>query len=174
MKLMRAVILSFLISSITFLPSLLIPAQAITRATAYNSSGTLAVSSGTFILYATTSPTGANPGGPLTLSKTANDQFFYLRNTGTLDIAGFNLTITTSPLQTFTLSRCALNVAFTAANTCATGSPTTVTISGGVVSLTVPANSWYAIDFAPKKSTTPTISVSVSSAQIRAATTTNS
>lgn len=174
MKFTRAALISFLVAVVSFLPAMLIPAQAGTAAIANNASGTLSASSGSFIAYATTSSTGANPGAPLTMANTSNDQFPYIRNVGNIDIAKFTLTITLSPSRTYTLKRCALNVAFVSANTCASGSTTTVTITGGVVTLTIPANSWYALDFKPNNTTTPTFSVSVSSSQIRPAIITNS
>lgn len=174
MKLTRAALLSFLVAVISFLPTFLVPIQASTAAIANNATGILSASTGTFTVYAATSPTGASTGVPLTMSNTPNDQYPYIRNTGSVAVARFTLTITTSPVQSFTLLRCALNVAFKSPNTCVSGSSTAVSISGGVVTLTIPANSWYDLDFKPNKGTTPTFSVSVSSSQIRSAITTNS
>lgn len=174
MKLTRAALLSFLIATISFLPSFLIPAQAITNAVSTNASGALSLSTASFNAYATTSPSGASTGSPLTMITSSGDQYPYIRNTGSIGITGFTMTITTSPVQSFTLKRCALNVAFKSPNTCVSGSSTTVSIVGGVVNLAIPANSWYALDFKPSKSTTPTFDISVSSSQIRSAIITNS
>lgn len=174
MKLIRAALLSFLIATISFLPSFLISAQAITNAISTNSSGAMSVSTATFNAYATTSASGASTGAPLTMNASSGDQYPYIRNTGNTDITGFMMTITTSPVHSFTLKRCALNVAFKSPNTCVSGSVTTVSIAGGAVTLAIPAGSWYAFDFKPSKSTTPTFDISVTSSQIGLPTITNS
>jgi hypothetical protein len=128
------------------------------------------LSSATFIAYATTTTSGANPNGvALTLSNSNSRQTFYIRNTGTLAIRRISLTITYSVSPgTTTLFRCNVGVLFQTGNndTCASAGNTSVSASTSLT-LAINPGSWYAFRLNPQNTTTPTISVSVSSAQIR-------
>jgi hypothetical protein len=175
-KLTRATLLSFLVAVFTFFPSELIPADAGATATAQNALVATSISSARFVVYATATPTGANPAGTaLTLNNTSAAQYFYVRNTGTVSVDKFSITLTYSGgTGGVTIDRCNANVAFSGLNTCASGSKTTMTISGGVMTLTIPANTWFAFELDPQKTVRPTVSITVSSTQIRPAITTNS
>ena len=175
MKIIRIALLSFLISAVTFAPVDLAQSNAVI-ARANNASGTLFVGTGTFIAYATTSTTGANPNAPLTLSNSSGAQYFYIRNTGTIAITAVTATISyAGNPSTTTLLYCNEQVLFSARHTCSNGtstsSPTTGTVS---IPLSIQPNSWYEFELDLKKAATPTISVSVSSSQIRPGITTNS
>lgn len=148
-------------------------ANALPSAT--SASGSTSISSGTIIAYPTTSTTGANPNGTaLTLANTSLPQYFYIRNTGTLEIVSVTITISySSTTAKKSFLHCEQNVLFSTTNTCASGSSTTVAGSGNI-SLNLTAGSWYAFEIDAKKVVTPTISVSVSSIQIRAVVNTNS
>jgi hypothetical protein len=175
-KTTRAALLSFLVAVFTFFPTELIPADAGATARASNNVTATSISSASFVVYATATPTGANPAGTaLTLNNTSAAQYFYVRNTGTVSVARFSIAITYSGGPgTVTIDRCGANIAFSGTNTCASGTKTTMTISAGVMTLTIPANTWFAFELDPRKTVTPTISVSVSSTQIRPAVITNS
>lgn len=179
MKLIKAALLSFLISCITFFPMEVMSADAVPQAVASSSSSNsagLSIGTGSFIVYATSSPSGPNPGGvALTLSKTSYAQYFYVRNTGNIDVARFSITISyDAGPGTVTLDRCNVGVSFTALNTCASGNKTAMSISNGVLTLSVPSNTWFSFELDPQKTVLPTINVSVSSSQIRSAIVTNS
>lgn len=179
MTLVRAALISFFISCITFFPMEVLSAGAVPQAIANSSSSNpagLSIGTGSFIAYAATSPTGPNPGGAaLTLTKSAAAQYFYVRNTGTIDITSFSIAVTydTGP-GPVTLDRCDVGVSFSGVNTCSTGSKTAMPIVSGVMTLSLPPNSWVEFELDPKKNVLPTISVSVSSSQIRSSMTTNS
>lgn len=133
------------------------------------------VSSGEVIVYPSLTSTGANPNGvALTLSNSNIRQYFYIRSAGTL--AGTAITIAVSysvpPAQT-TFLHCDQGVLFIASGTCASGSPTTVAING-VITLNLTPGSWYEFEIGQRNRTTPTVSVSISTSQIRAALNTNS
>ena len=179
MRLIRTALISFFASSLTFFPMAIISAEAVPEAIANSTAsnpGGLSVRTGSFIAYATASPTGPNPGGSaLVLTKTASAQYFYVRNTGSIDITKFSIAITyDAGPGPVTLDRCDAGVAFSALNTCATGVKTSMTITSGVMTLAVAPNSWFAFELDPKKNVLPTISVSVSSGEIRSAIITNS
>lgn len=177
MNLYRTALTSALTAAITFAPMQLIPADAVVTAIANNSSNalaTLSVSSASFILYPTANVAGANPGAALTLAKTNASQYFYLRNTGSVEISRFSLSITGTSSAAFTLSRCDEKVEFTSVDVCSSGSPTVITVLVGEITLTVPTSSWFNFQLTPSKQSTPSISVSVSSSQIRGGFVTNS
>lgn len=179
MNLIRATLISFFVAVLTFMPTELMVAGADLQATADSSAvnvAGLSIASGTFIAYATTSPTGANPNGtPLTLSRTSDAQYFYVRNAGSTSLVQFSISITYSAGPgPVTIDRCDIGVSFNNLNTCATGTKTVVTITSGVITLTIPPNNWFQFELDPKKTVLPVISVSVSSSQLRPATVTNS
>jgi hypothetical protein len=175
-KTTRAALLSFLVAVFTFFPTELIPADAGATAGANNNVAATSISSASFIVYATATPTGANPAGTaLTLNNTSAAQYFYVRNTGTVNVARFSITISYSGgTGGVTIDRCNANVAFSSLNTCASGSKTVMTISGGVMTLTIPTNTWFAFELDPQRTVRPVVSITVSSTQIRPAVTTNS
>lgn len=169
---------SFLVACMTLIPSNLNPADANLAAAAQNTSSPQSMSSATFVVYATSSSSGANPQGvALTLSNTRDAQYFYVRNTGTVNIMAFSISVTYSVTPARTeFYQCDAGVVFSALNTCASGTRTTLTNSTNTIALSNPLspNSWIAFELDPKKLTTPTISVSVSSTQIRPALTIDS
>ena len=171
MKIIRAALSSFLIASLTFFPMSLTPADALLSATTGNFGTPLSTGTASFVLFATNSSGGANPNGvALTLSNSTSAQYFYVRNTGSVAISAFSLSVTyTSTPSRTDFYRCEAEVVFSARNTCASGIRTTVTTSSGVavVSMSLLPNSWVAFEIDPKKLTTPTIGASVSSSQIR-------
>ena len=175
MKLVRAALFSFLSACMTFIPISLTSAEAGLAAMAENSGTSQSLNTASFVVYATNSSSGANPGTALILSRTSNAQFFYLRNAGGIDFVKLSMLITYDATPgTVTLRRCNLGVAFSSTNTCSSGPTTTVTITSGVVMLAFPSNSWFQFQIGTNKTVTPTISVSISSSQIRPGITTNS
>lgn len=145
-------------------------AVAVATSTAQAASGVHSFSSGTFIAYATATTAGANPNGvALTLSNSKGLQTFYVRNTGTLATRAISLSVSySSPPGTTALLRCDVDVLFASANNdnCVSGSSTSVTASASLT-LALNPGSWYAFRLNPQNRTAPTISVSVSSAQIQ-------
>jgi len=175
-KLARATFLSFLVAVFTFLPTGLIPADAELQATATSNVAATSLSTGTFVVYATRTPTGANPNGTaLVLSRTSAAQYFYVRNTGSIAVTRFTIMLTYDggPGNT-TIDRCNVGVAFTSLNTCASGSRTAMTITNSVITLTIQPNTWFAFELDPRKTVTPTVNISVASSQIRSPIVTNS
>lgn len=171
--LIRLVLVGLVIGSGSLAPIQLDVADAATTGRA--SATTASFSSGSFRLHATTSPSGAVTGTALVLANSSAAQFFYLRNTGTMQINSFTMTVTGSAGGSiFTYRRCDANVAFTALNTCASGSFTTLTLSSNVGTLTIPAGTNFHIQITPNKTTTPTINITVSRSRASAGTTTNS
>ena len=168
----KSALASAIIGAISLAPIQLDMADAATlgRVTA-----TTSYSSATFKLHATTTVNGAITGTALVLSNSNAKQFFYIRNTGTMQINSYTMTVTGSASgSSFTYRRCNANVAFTAADTCASGTPTTFTLSSNVATLTIPAGTNFHIQISPNKTTTPTINISVARSQVAAGTTTNS
>jgi hypothetical protein len=136
------------------------PVAAATEITSFTNSAR-------FIAYATRSVSGANPLAALVLSNSATAQNFYIRNTGTVSISSFTITLSYSSGQgAVTFYHCDLGVAFSGSS-CASGKGKVITAQSGSVSLVIPAGSWYAFQLDPKKLTTPTVSITVSSSQIR-------
>ncbi|CAB4536870.1 unannotated protein [freshwater metagenome] len=132
---------------------------------------TTTISTGKFVLYPVDTTTAGNPAAPLVLLDSASKQFFYTVNGGNFQSTAFTLTISSSQSTTIALTRCALNVKFTANNTCASGSQ--VTVYGNTtapvvttITLTIPAGSWYHFQLTPGKKTRPTASITLSSLQI--------
>ena len=175
MKLVRVALSTFLFACITLIPFSLTSAEAGLGAVTGNSATPQSLNTASVVLYATSTSSGANSGTALALSRTSNAQFFYLRNTGNVDFVKLSMLITyDNGPGTVTLLRCNLGVTFSSTNTCSSGSTTAVTISSGVVTLAFPSNSWFQFQIDTNKTATPTISVSVSSSQIRPGITTNS
>jgi hypothetical protein len=133
------------------------------------------VSSGSIIVYPTATTTGANPNGAaLTLLNTNQAQYFYIRNTGTVRIVSLTITISYSSAGAKTsFHHCGENILFSGLNTCASGS-TTLVPNSGTTPLNLSPGSWYAFEIDTKKTVTPTISVTVSTSQIRPALDTSS
>ena len=178
MTITRTAFSAFLVACMTLIPSTLNPAGADLAAAAQNTISPQSMSSASFVVYATSSASGANPNGvALTLSYTRDPQYFYVRNTGTVDITAFSIivTYTVTPART-EFYQCDMGVVFIALATCASGIRTTLTNSTRTILLSnpLPPNSFVAFELDPKKLTTPTVSVSVTSTQIRPGITTNS
>lgn len=165
-KSLRAALISTFSILISLSPWISSSAQASQRATA--TGVTSSASSATFIAYATTSASGGNPNGAaLVLSNTTAAQYFYVRNTGTVAISMVSLGITYTAIPAKTaFYRCEAGVTFSALNTCASGVRTSI-LTSGTLALNLAPGSWYAFELDPKKLTTPTVSISVSSSQIR-------
>lgn len=158
------------------LMSTVILAASFTASYAGNSSrfavpGSTSISTATFKMYPIDTYTAANPGAPITMLNSASKQFFFVKNGGTLQATAFTLTVSSTVATTVALTRCAINVEFTANNTCATG--TQVTVYGNttapvttLITLTIPVGSWYHFQVTPGKKTVPSASVTISSTQI--------
>ncbi len=141
--------------------------------------GNTSISTATFKMYPIDTFTAANPGAPITLLNSASKQFFFVKNGGTLQATAFTLVISSTVATTIALTRCAINVEFTANNTCASGSQ--VVVYGNtnapvttLITLTIPVGSWYHFQLTPGKKTVPTASVTISSTQITHTGVTNS
>jgi hypothetical protein len=161
----RAALISTLSILISLSPWISSGAQASPRAAATGVTST--TGSARFIAYATTSPTGVNPTAALVLSNSSSAQYFYIRNTGTISISAFTITLSySSGPGTVTLFHCDQGVAFSGSS-CVSGNGKVSISQSGSVSLVLPSNSWYAFELNPKNSVTPTVSISVSSSQIR-------
>jgi len=137
--------------------------------------GPTSITSASIIAYATSTTTGSNPNGAaLTLNNTNQPQYFYIRNTGNVLISGVTIGISYSANPNTTVFlHCNQNVLFVSATTCATGSTTSMA-GAGTITLSLAAGSWYAFEIDPRRTTRPTVSVSISSSQIRPAVVTNS
>ena len=168
----KSALAAAIVGAISVAPNLVDVADAATlgRVTASTS-----FSSATFRLYATLTAGGAVTGSALTLSNSNAKQFYYIRNTGSMQINSYTMTVTGSASgSSFTYRRCDANVAFTAADTCASGTPTTFTLTSNVATLTIPAGTNFHIQITPNKTTTPTINISVARSQVIAGATSNS
>lgn len=123
----------------------------------------LAVSSGSIRVFATTSQTFTSTGVTLSTSisnGTANT--FFVNNGGTLMPMRFTMTISlpkSANISSF--SRCGLNVAFTGAGICASGSPTILTFPGSGSSSTyelpLPGAGFYSFQIVQNKTGTMTV-----------------
>jgi hypothetical protein len=144
-------------------PIYLTPVYAIAQSQAISSAQS--VSTGTAQIFATATQTFTNPGTALTFaSKGVNS--FYVENGGTLSAQAFNMKISlTGALNS--LIRCNVGVIFTGTGNCATGSPTTITITANTLttlSVTFAPSTWY--EFQVNSKSPPTIDTSVLSSQI--------
>ncbi len=168
----KSALAAAIVGAISFAPNHLDVAEA---AALGRASASTSFSSATFRLHATTTVNGVITGAALVLSNSNAKQFFYIRNTGSMQINSYTMTVTGSASgSSFNYRRCNANVAFTAADTCASGSPTTFTLSSNVATLTIPAGTNFHVQIAPNKTTTPTINISVARSQVITGTTSNS
>lgn len=137
--------------------------------------GPTSINSASIIAYATSTTTGANPNGvALRLNNSNAPQYFYIRNTGNVQISGVTIGISYSVAPNATVFlHCDQNVLFTNATTCASGSTTSMP-GAGSITLNLAAGSWYAFEIDPQRTTRPTVSVSISHSQIRPSVTTDS
>ena len=157
---MRIALAAAVMGAVSLAPTQLSPADAVLSGRASTTSGG-SIGTTTFVLYPTTTSTGANPNGTaLTLSNSNAAQFFFVRNIGAKTLNSFSFSVTFTSTPTFTYKRCDLNVLFTNATTCAPTTPTTIAL--GTVTLAMAAGSWVEISITPNKTTTPTVSTQVS------------
>ncbi len=162
MRTMRIALAAAVMGAVSLAPTQLSPADAVLSGRAATTSGG-SIGTTTFVLYPTTTSTGANPNGTaLTLSNSNAAQFFFVRNIGAKTLNSFSFSVTFTSTPTFTYKRCALNVLFTNATTCASAPTTPTTIALGTVTLAMAAGSWVEISITPNKTTTPTVSTQVS------------
>lgn len=131
-----------------------------------STSNTLTLSSGTVRVFATTvqtySVTGVNLSTPI--SNNVNKDFF-VNNGGNISVTRFVMTITlpnNSNVSAF--RRCALNVSFTGSNTCASGSPVSLSdpVSGSATNylISLPGPGYYAFQIRQNKTGTLTVATS--------------
>ena len=131
---------------------------------------TLAVNSGSLIVFASGTQTFTNPGIAFSTSVTNGIKTFYINNSGDFDVSRFTLTITlpnNSHVSSF--KRCAVNVAFIGNNSCASGSSITATITPGsavTYVLALPKNGFYSFQISQNKTGTMVVSTSVNLAHI--------
>ena len=138
----------------------------------------LSIQTGRLLVFATSTQTFSNPMTALSLTaglktKVSKDDpdksesFFWVNNGGNLTVSRFTMTITL-PLNAnvAAFSRCDLNVFFIAANTCASGTPTTLLdpVSGTARTyvLTLPGYGFYSFQLDQNKAGTLTVSTSAS------------
>ena len=102
---------------------------------------------------------------------------FYINNGGSRTVSRFSFTVTLPNASNVSFfKRCNLGVAFTGPNTCASGSPTTISMTPGVevtLVLSLVQGTFYQFKIIQNKSGTITVNSRVSSAFI-VATTSNS
>jgi len=140
-------------------------ASAATRGLTNN---VVSTASGKIEVFATATQTFTNTGAALsTAISNGTAKTFYVNNSGSLSLTRFTMTITlpnSSNVASF--KRCAVNVAFTAANTCASGTPTTLTnpVSGSatVYVLSLPASGFYSFQITQNKTGTLGVSTTAS------------
>ena len=151
-------------------PIQLSPAEAATSTTALSS--TLSVTSGTVRIYGSSTQTFINPsiGNPLSLSlikSTAKP--FYVQNNGEIATPAFKVTITLSAGTITSLKRCDVGVLFASAGVCASGSPTTIAITAGtltIITLLMAPTTFYNLQIIASASATATIGLSVLTSQL--------
>jgi len=151
--------------------------SAAIKATA--SPSTLSVSTGSMAIFAGDSYTATNPFGAL-LTPVINGRakVFFIKNTGSLGVTRFTLTLSLpSNTNIANFRRCNINVYFIANDLCGSGSYSALTINENVATviiLNLPPNSYYAFQIRQNKNTNMTVSVSASSAHINTSGVTNS
>jgi hypothetical protein len=139
--------------------AIIAPIQPLTAnaTSALAQNNTLSVSSGSLIIFASASQTFTNTG--VALSTTVSNgtaKTFFVNNSGSISTNAFAFIVTlpnNSNVSYF--KRCAINVAFTGSNTCATGTPITVAMTPGVSTsyvLSLPSNSFYSYQIVQNKS----------------------
>ena len=176
LRIKRSTFIAAVVGVISLAPTLLVSAEAALRATTSNSSAE-SVGTGTFRIYPSATVGGVATGA-ITLARANGAQFLFIKNSGTINTAKFTITITWASSSSTVLKNCPLNLTFSTAAKCSdTSSPVAFpsAISSGtaqVVTFAIPAGSYLPISIAPSAIDTPTISASVSSAQIRTATVT--
>lgn len=109
---------------------------------------TLPVSSASLIVFASATQSFTNTGVALNVPiSSGSPKTFYINNSGTISINAFAFIVTLPQGANVSyFKRCPINVAFIGNNTCASGSPTTVSMTPGVATsyvLSLPANSFY-------------------------------
>ena len=140
-------------------------------------SNVLTLSSGTLRVFATSNQTFVSPGIELsTPVSNGTARNFFVNNGGTLGVSRFTMTITlpnNSNVSTF--RRCPVNVSFTGTNTCASGSPTTLTnpTSGAATSylLALSGSDFYSFQIVQNKTGTMSVSTSSSLSHVSGAAT---
>ena len=149
-------------------------ANAVVKA---QSNNTLTAVSGNVVVFATGTQSFTNTGIAFTtIVSNGTVRTFHINNSGSLGVSRFTMTITlpASNSNVSAFRRCDLNVSFTGTNTCASGSPTTVTNPvhnvATVYSLTLPANSFYSFQIVQNKAGSLVVSVSASLANVSAGT----
>ncbi|MCX6430372.1 MAG: hypothetical protein NTX12_05335 [Actinobacteria bacterium] len=147
-------------------------ASASASANAFNSSA-LSVASGKYPVAVVTTTGAANPLAAYVSPTSSATRLFYVKNFGTVAIKAFTLSVTGTNSATFVIRRCSIGANFTAVNTCS-DALTPVTISAGALTLSIASGATQSLQFAPSKSTVATVSVSVSTSQVRAPVVTNS
>lgn len=151
------------------------PSALATSAVATNN--TLSITSGSLIVFATGSQSFTNTGTifSTTLSN-GTVRTFHINNSGTLSATRFLMTITlpSANSNVSAFRRCAVNISFTGTNTCASGSPVTITHpihnAATTYTLALPANGFYSFQIVQNKSGTMLVSVSASLADVSGAT----
>lgn len=129
---------------------------------------TLSVTSGNVRVFATAVQSFTPSGIALNTSITnGTAKTFFINNSGDLTVSRFTMTVTlpsNSNISAF--KRCAVNVSFTAANTCATGSPITLTNpvsdSSTVYVLSTPGPGYYSFQITQNKTGSLVVGTSAS------------
>jgi hypothetical protein len=133
---------------------------------------TLSVVSGNVRVFATTTQSFVPTGIALSTSiANGTAKTFFINNSGDLTVSRFTMTITlpnNSNISSF--KRCAVNVSFTATNTCATGSPITLTNpvsdSATVYILSTPGPGYYSFQIIQNKTGSLVVATSASLANV--------
>lgn len=132
------------------------PVAFATLATAGNT--TLAINSGSLIVFASGTQTFVNPANSYNVSVSNGIKTFYVNNSGDFDVSRFALIITLpNSANVSSFKRCALNVAFIGNNTCATGSPVSASMTPGSPTtylIPLPKNGFYSFQISQNKTGT--------------------
>jgi hypothetical protein len=151
-------------------PIQLSPAEAATSATVLSS--TLSMTSGTVRIYGSSTQTFTNPsvGNPLSLSLSKNAaKSFYFQNNGEISTPAFKVTITLSAGTITSFKRCDVGVLFASAGVCASGSATTIAITGGAlttITLIMAPSTFYNLQIIAGANATATVDLSVLTSQL--------
>ena len=142
------------------------------NAAAALTSNVLSVGSGTIRVFASNTQTFTSTGVGLSTGITnGTAQTFFVNNGGTLMPLRFTMTISLPKSANISaFRRCELNVAFTGANTCATGSPTPITFPGSgsasTYELPLPGSGFYSFQILQNKTGTMTVDTSARLADV--------